>query len=211
MPLLDPLPELDQRYRLDRKEGALALEDTLPVTDINAQLSFSGVIEPAALGSDMNDWAPTGIATCSTIRMSSSAAINLTGVLAPAIDGTILILENVGGTYPITLQPSSSSSAAANRFLIPTPIVVSPNGAIALKYDKDGTTPRWRVFNRTSRLPDGYIKGLTLSNNVSDATNDIDVQPGEARGMRGILDLGEGGGHDLGEAPEFGLQVLLVL
>lgn len=169
--------------------GALALADTVPVTNITAEVALSGIIEPAALASDTNDWAPTGIATCSTIRMSSSAAISLTGILAPAVDGTILVLENVSDTYAITLSPSSASSAAANRFLIPKPIIVGPNSSVVLKYDKDASVPRWRLFDRASHLPKGYLNGLTLSNNGSDATNDIDVAAGEARGMRGILDL----------------------
>lgn len=169
--------------------GALALADTVPVTDIDAELALSGIIEPAALASDTNDWTPTGIATCSTIRMSSSAAINLTGILAPAVDGTIMVLENVGDTYAITLSPSSTSSAAANRFLIPKPIIVGPNSSVVLKYDKDASVPRWRLFDRASHLPKGYFNGLTLSNNGTDATNDIDIAAGEARGARGILDL----------------------
>lgn len=169
--------------------GALALLDSVPLTDAASQFSFSGILEPAALNSDTNDWAPTGVATASTIRMSSSAAINLTGILAPAVDGTIMVLENVGDTYAITLSPSSTSSAAANRFLIPKPIIVGPNSSVVLKYDKDASVPRWRLFDRASHLPKGYFNGLTLSNNGTDATNDIDIAAGEARGARGILDL----------------------
>jgi hypothetical protein len=168
--------------------GALALEDTVPVTDIDAQLALSGIIEPAALASDQNDWAPTGVATCSTIRMSASAAgVDLTGLLAPATDGEIKILENVGTTYAITLTPSSASSAAANRFLVPKPIVVGPNQSVVLRYDLGDA--RWRLFDGQSRLPRGYIDGLTLSNNTGDATNDIDIEDGEARGAKGLLDL----------------------
>jgi hypothetical protein len=39
------------------------------------------------------------------------------------------------------------------------------------------------------RLPRGWIDGLTLSNNTTDATNDLDIAAGECRGARGILDL----------------------
>lgn len=170
--------------------GLLALEDTVPVTDINAQLALSGIIEPTALGASVNDWAPTGVATCSTIRVSASATdVDLTGLLAPATDGEVKIIENVGTDYAVTLQPSSASSAAANRFLIPKPIVIGPNLSAALKYDLDGTTPRWRLFDRSGSFGRGHIFGLALSNNSSDATNDLDIAVGEARGERNLLDL----------------------
>lgn len=168
--------------------GDLAFLDSVPITDISAQLSLSGIIEPAALNADTNDWAPTGVATCSTIRMSASLAINLTGLLAPAADGTFVVLENVGTSFAITLLPSSASSAAANRFLIPKPIVVAPNQSVVLTYDKDASVPRWRLFDRASILPRGHIFGLTLSNGT-DATNDINIAAGECRGERNILDL----------------------
>lgn len=174
--------------------GDLALEDTIPVTDITAQIAFTGDISPAALASDINDWAPTGIATCSTIRVSASVSgVDITGMLAPAADGDIKVIENVGTTYAVTLQPSSASSAAANRFLVPKPIVIGPNSSVALKYDLDGTTPRWRLISSSARLPRGWIDGLKTGNGDGagggDAVNDITVQPGEARGARGILDL----------------------
>lgn len=167
--------------------GDLATEDTVPVTEIDANLSLTGIIEPTTLAADTNDWAPTGIATASTIRMSASSAVALTGLLAPTADGEVKILENVGATYPITLSPSSSASASANRFLIPKPIVVGVNSSVALRYDAGDD--RWRLLDRSATLPRNWIDGLTISNNGSDATNDIDIAAGEARGSRGLLDL----------------------
>lgn len=168
--------------------GDLAFEDTIPVTDIDAQIAFSGIIEPAALGASVNDWAPTGVATASTIRLSASTTgVSITGILAPATDGEIKILENVGTTHPVTLAASSASSAAANRFLLPKTVVLGPNTACALKYDHGDD--RWRLLVNAPRLPRGWIDGLKLSNNASDAVNDIDVAAGEVRGTRGILDM----------------------
>lgn len=167
--------------------GALALLDTIAVTDINAELALTGIIEPAALSSDQNDWAPTGVATASTIRASASATgVDITGILAPVTDGSIKILENVG-SFAFNLSPQSSASAAANRFAIAKPITVSPNSSVAIKYDLGDA--RWRVLDSASRLPRGWIDGLILSNNSGDTTNDIDVATGECRGERGILDL----------------------
>ena len=183
--LLTAATEAAQRAALGL--GDLALLDEIDVDDIIANLAFTGIIEPAALASNTNDWSPTGIATASTIRMSASAAgVSITGLLAPATDGEIKILENVG-SFAITLPPASASSAAANRFAIPKPLVVGPNTAVVLKYDTGDS--RWRVVNAVATLPRGWIDGLILSNNSGDTANDIDVAAGEARGERGILDL----------------------
>ena len=169
--------------------GSLAFLSTIPVTAITAEIALSGIIEPAALGASVNDWAPTGIATCSTVRMSAGVAgVEITGILAPAADGAMLVLTNVGTSFAVTLTASSASSAAANRFLIPKPIIVGPNSSVVLTYDEDATTPRWRLFDRAAHLPRGHIDGLTISNGT-DATNDINIAAGEARGTRGILDL----------------------
>lgn len=163
--------------------------DALEITELPAQLALSGIIEPAALASDQNDWAPNGIAAASTIRMSASAAVNITGIDAPDDDGTVLVLENVGTIYPITLLPSNTGSVAANRFLFQAPVVVGPNQSVVLKYDEDSSVPRWRLFDRGSRLPYDWISGLKTSNAVGDATNDITIQPGEAYGTLGRLNL----------------------
>ena len=167
--------------------GSLAYLNSIPVTDITANLALTGIISPSALGTSVNDWAPTGIATASTIRLSASTTgVTITGITAPAADGDIKILENTG-SYAITLSPQSASSAAANRFAIAKPMIVGPNASIVLKYHL--ADAHWRLLDRSSHLPRGYIDGLTISNNSGDATNDIDVAIGECRGERGILDL----------------------
>ena len=168
--------------------GDLAFEDEVLIDSLDENFVLAGIID-ASLSGDINDWAPTGVGAASTVRVAASGAVNVTGMLAPAEDGTVRIIENVG-SYPLTLVPSSVSSAAANRFLISKPLVVGPNASVVLKYDLDGgSTPRWRVLDRLSVFPRGHIDGLILSNNASDATNDIDVSAGECRGSRGILDM----------------------
>lgn len=139
--------------------------DALEISNLPVELALTGILEPAALGSDQNDWAPIGIATASTIRMSSSLAVNITGIVAPAVDGTVLVLENVGTLYNITLLPSNAASVAVNRFLIPRPIIVRPNQSVALKYDLDSSVPRWRLLSTivSSPVVSGF-KGLYCGN-----------------------------------------------
>lgn len=160
--------------------GALALEDTVPVTEIDAEIAFSGIIEPAALAADANDWSPTGIGTASVIRASASAAVTVTGLLAPAADGAIIFLQNVGTTYSITLANASASSAAANRFAIGRNIALRPGQGIVLMYDLDGSTPRWRSMQAFSELPRSYLSGCGVSNGT-DTTNDLNIAAGVCR------------------------------
>lgn len=79
-------------------------------------------------------------------------------------------------------------------------------------YTSSGTTlSRLRIFNSTNGnaavsltsaaevfvtalahdlvLPKGYLYGLTLSNNVTDVTNDIDIAVGEAADSTGVLNM----------------------
>lgn len=159
--------------------GDLAFLDSLPVTDISSNIKLSGIIEPAALADNTNDWSPTGLSTCSSIRASASVAIDLTGINALS-DGSLLFFENVG-SFNITLKASSASSSAANRFLMPRDVIVKPNMAVILKYDADATTPRWRLQRTASDFPRGHLSGLALSNDSGDLTNDIGVATGECR------------------------------
>lgn len=141
--------------------GALALEDTLPVTDIGAQIAFTGDISPSALLGNTNDWAPTGVAACSRIRASASSAINLTGLLA-GTDGERKVIENIG-SYNITLTSSDAASAAANRFAIPAAVVLRPNQSIEIEYD--GTDSRWRTVHcLTAPSPSAIFKNLRVFN-----------------------------------------------
>lgn len=161
--------------------GSIATQDT----------AFSPAIEPLALGTDTNNWAPTGVETADVIRMSSSAAINLTGLLASSIDGGIKILENVGTTYAITLLPSSTSSSAANRFLIHKPIVVGPNECVMLKYDLDGSLPGWRQISAAgaSTIAGGYrnlkiVNGGTPNNQMAITADAITLEDSAGRVYR---------------------------
>ncbi len=175
-----------------------------------SQISFTGVISPAALAVTTNDWAPAGLATASVIRASGSVDVSITGLTAQPT-GTVLILDNIGSTI-LTLSDASASSSAANRFSFGADALLGPGQSVMLRYD--GTLSRWtgaadfkntasatqaatgtdnattmtplRTAQEITALaagvyPPGLLWGLTLSNNVSDATNDIDLSAGSAR------------------------------
>lgn len=108
-----------------------------------AAISLPGDISPAALAANTNDWAPVGFSTASTIRMSSSIAINLTGIAA-GVDGRLICLHNVGA-FAITLK-NAATSTAANQFQLSGDYVLNANSSTVLEYDS--TSSKWRLFGQ---------------------------------------------------------------
>lgn len=103
-------------------------------------LNLSGDITPTALAANTNDWAPANLATAAVIRMSASAAYNLTGLTGGA-DGRIITLINIG-INTITLMDASTSSTAANRFALNADLPLAAGHAIVIQYDSSSTV--WR-------------------------------------------------------------------
>jgi hypothetical protein len=100
------------------------------------------VVTPAALTANTDNYAG---ATAYYVRISSTGAVDLTGIVAePA--GTTHVLVNVGANA-ITLKHQVTSTAV-NRFLNSTgaDIVLAADAAADVFYD--GNTTRWRVFAR---------------------------------------------------------------
>lgn len=141
--------------------GALAYLSTVPVTTLATYWNLTGVLSPAALAANTNDWAPTGIATASRIRCSASTPVNVTGLTAAAADGTRIIIENIGATNNITLTAQDTNSAAANRFQMARPVVLRPYQSIELEYDLTSTV--WRPMTPIATLPvAGGFKNLKI-------------------------------------------------
>jgi hypothetical protein len=145
---------------------------------------FTGVISPAALSGNTNDWNPSGLATANTIRLSASSAINLTGILAPATDGKILILHNIGATNPIVLK-ASATSTAANQFNFSHDFTLRPNTSKAIIYDL--TSARWRLLDTTGGKPP------TMQRFVSPGSGTYNLQFAGTRRLR-VRTRGAGGG-----------------
>jgi hypothetical protein len=99
------------------------------------------VVSPAEITADQNDYS---LPTADVVRLSASAARNVTGFAAGS-SGRALLLVNVG-SFAITLKHQSTSSSAANRLVVPWAgdYVMDANGGAALVI-YDATTQRWRV------------------------------------------------------------------
>lgn len=165
-----------------------------------AALSATGDISPAVLAANTDDWAPVGFATASTIRASSSAAINLTGIAA-GTDGRLLMLHNVG-TFAITLKDDATSTAA-NRFQMNGDYPLNPDASVLLEYDS--TSSRWRIFGQQStqasvsfnRLLNNVGLAVTMAGNAvtialkaADGTDPTAVNPALINFRSGTITLG---------------------
>jgi hypothetical protein len=106
-------------------------------------LALTGDISPGQITGNQDNYAPTGYATASTMRLFTDASRNITGI-AGGSDGKILTLHNIG-TFNIVLI-NNATSTEANRFLIGFDFTLVPNRSITFRYD--ATTARWRPFGQ---------------------------------------------------------------
>lgn len=102
------------------------------------------------------------------LRFSAAATLTLTAAATLGTNWHILVVANGGD---VTIDPNSSETIDGKTTL------TVRDGACCLVVC-DGTNFKTNLL-ADQRVPRGEINGLTLSNNASDATNDIDVATGE--------------------------------
>lgn len=104
------------------------------------------IVTPSSLSSSQNNYAP---GVCDILRLSSSTAIDITGLVAATADGAMRLVINVNasGGSAITLKHESASSTAANRFRNTTGgdyILPADGGSAVLTYSS--AISRWRIL-----------------------------------------------------------------
>lgn len=112
------------------------------ITELLTAVALRGVLSPAQITSNQNDYSPSGLSGASVLRLNTDAARSITG-LAGGSKGRLLIVHNVG-SYDITLSDESGSSTAANRFALAGDVLIQPDRSVILQYDS--TTSRWRAL-----------------------------------------------------------------
>jgi len=115
------------------------------------------VISPAQITANTNDWAPTGLAAASVIRLSTDASRTVTGLTGGAA-GRYVLLSNIG-SFPLVLAAESASSTAANRFSSPADFTLAAGQTAALLYD--GTSSRWRLIGNAGAV--GTVTSVALA------------------------------------------------
>lgn len=105
---------------------------------------FSSILTPAAFAATQNDYNPVGLADANVLRLTSTGAQSVTGIVAPASTKTIIVY-NIGAAN-ITFVNASAGSTAANRFEMNGNTLLNPNEGAIFWYDI--TTQRWRCAGR---------------------------------------------------------------
>ncbi|MCD0419472.1 hypothetical protein LOC51_19835 [Rubrivivax sp. JA1024] len=128
---------------------------------ITEELLLTGVISPAQITASQNDYAPSGLMLASTLRLSSDASRNVTGLVDPR-DGVIKTIVNVG-TNPIVLKNADAGSTAANRFDFGADVTLAGKQAATLRYD--GSDARWKLLAATAgaSVAAGAVTAQTLA------------------------------------------------
>jgi len=126
--------------------GATAVTNATNATNVTgaatSAFALTADISPAQITANQNDYNPTDLATANTLRLSTDASRDLTGLQGGA-DGRLMIVHNVGSN-PLVLKNESASSTAANRFYLGgADVTLAANQSVTLQYDS--TSSRWRL------------------------------------------------------------------
>jgi Protein of unknown function (DUF2793) len=108
-------------------------------------LALTGVVAPAPITANQNDFAPAGLAMAAVLQIASDTPRSISGLVSGA-EGRVVSVLNVGG-QPITLLDESTASGAANRFALGGHLVLAGKQATMLRYD--GTAARWQAIAGT--------------------------------------------------------------
>lgn len=100
---------------------------------------FAGVITPTQLTANQNDYNPTGLATASTVRVSSDKVVAITG-MQQGLEGQAKVIMNVG-SFTINFPAEHTGSSAANRFA--NGFTLQPGRMVIFVYDS--VAQRWRT------------------------------------------------------------------
>lgn len=150
--------DLEYDAALNGGVGGWELMNPAAETGLSSVVAFSGFLTPSTLTADQNDYNPTGLSAASTLRISSNAARQITG-LAGGSRGRALFLHNVGA-YTITLPAESASSAVANRFA--SGITIDAGDSALIEYDD--TSARWRAVALPVNIPtSGKVRQIVFA------------------------------------------------
>ena len=120
------------------------LREVTQVRAIGGEISFTGVISPAQITANQNDYNPTNLATSTILRLDSDAANRQVTGLATGSSGRVVMLSNIGA-FDIVLKDENVGSSASNRFGFGTDVIVGPKKLVVLVYD--ATSSRWRAVS----------------------------------------------------------------
>lgn len=122
--------------------GAYAMIFCDGVQLLAAILQTSAAITPTTLAANQNDYTPTGMISASTVRLSSSARVALTGLKSLGAERSLTLYN--AGTFPILFKREDAGSLAANRFAFGHTL----SGGHVMRVQYDAGLSRWLCIAR---------------------------------------------------------------
>lgn len=115
--------------------------------DIQGTVKASSFVTSTQITSNQNNYTATdGSNTCSTkttLRISTDASRNISGLSCGQAEGDLRVIHNVGAQAAV-LTNQDTNSTAANRFLFGGDLTLSADASITIRYD--GVASRWRAI-----------------------------------------------------------------
>jgi hypothetical protein len=119
--------------------------------DFQAPVKLSSFVTATQITASQNNYTATdGSNSCSTkqtLRLSSDASRNITGLACGQAEGDIRLIHNVG-SQDIVLKNEDGGSTAGNRLLFGGDVTLLANYSITVRYDS--MTARWRAITTAS-------------------------------------------------------------
>lgn len=106
-------------------------------------------ITPSTIGSNQNNYAPTGFSTADVVRVSASDFYGITGFSASGVTAWKPVKIINVGTSPIYITGEHPSSTSTNRVISSQDVIIAPGKFVDLAYDN--TSSRWRIVNLPGR------------------------------------------------------------
>jgi len=115
--------------------------------DHQGTMKLSSFVTSTQITANQNNYTATDstntCATKMTLRVSSDASRNVTGLSCSQAEGDIRLIHNVGAQN-IVLTNQDAGSTAANRFLFGSDMTLGADTSVTVRYD--GVTSRWRAI-----------------------------------------------------------------
>ena len=136
------------------------------------------VITPSEITATQNDYAPTGWADATLVRLSGNNGFQKITGFSAETSGEQKTLVNVG-SYHLYVAPEHTGSSAANRYTGQEELILPPGYAAVIYYD--GTLSRWALVSspapvyRTPVRGIYYDEGLARASTAASADNALDI------------------------------------
>lgn len=112
-------------------------------------------ISPAAITGATNDWAPTGLATATTILVTSSSSTVFLNGLTGGVNGRRIVIVNADAAQSLFIRNENTGSVAANRIVTAYGDDILLGAGLGSNVTLEYWASRWHVVSINTFTPPG--------------------------------------------------------